>query len=145
MRAAAWDWLTEPHCPAENDPALWARLLETPYDDLRLHLIDRLHRRASRPGMGPHDLAPVWCAVLLGVHRGGRQKRKAVEQIRDALLSASAPAERAESLLPILALAVRSVRGPEQRAGLSAVATIWSERPEWRARIAELLPGVGFE
>src|SRR5262249_38374031 len=41
-RQAAWAWLTSPtgKTPGDDDPALWSRLIETPYDDLRMHLVE---------------------------------------------------------------------------------------------------------
>ena len=125
-RRAAWEWL-KPGCPGYQDPALWCRLVETPHDDVRLSLVDLLARRASLPGTKSDALGPVWCSVLLGVHRGGRQKLKAVRQVARAIRE---DASRAAALLPVMAVAVRSVRGPEHRAGLAAVAEILEARPD---------------
>ena len=91
-------------------------LLETPHDDLRLRLIDRLAKRSALPGCGADNLTPVWSTVLLGVYRGGRQKPKAIVQLSNAI--ATDP-NRADSLLPVLAAAVRSIRRPEARAALA--------------------------
>lgn len=121
MREAAWVWLTntDRRPPAYDDPAFWSRLIETPYDDLRLHLVADLRRRATLPGVTPDTLGPaLWAPVLLGIHRGGRAKLTALRQVGDAV--ARDPA-RAEPLLPVLAVAVRSVRMPEARHGLAAV------------------------
>lgn len=121
MREAAWVWLTnaDPRPPAYDDPAFWSRLIETPYDDLRLHLVTDLKRRATLPGVGPDTLGPaLWAPVLLGIHRGGRAKLTALRQVGDAV--ARDPA-RAGPLLPVLAVAIRSVRVPEARHGLAAV------------------------
>jgi hypothetical protein len=139
MRAGAWSWLAAADSPGRDDPALFARLMETPFDDLRLRLVDELHRRSRLPGRGADDLAPVWSAVLLGVHRGGRHKAKAAMQLADAL--AAEPA-RADSLLPVLRVAVRSIRRPEGRAGLAAVAGLVERRPELLAAVRQHLPEV---
>jgi hypothetical protein len=141
VRAAAWEWLTQPNSAGWDDAGLWLRLLETPYDDLRLPLIDALQDRSHAPPVGTRDLGPLWSTILLGVQRGGRQKRKAVEQLRDAL---GQHPEQADALLPLLAVAVRSVRAPESRAGLSAIATLITQHPEWRERLSQLLPEVHF-
>lgn len=143
-RAAAWAWLLsgEPASAAYNDPVLWSRLAETPFEDLKLQLIDRLALRLKMPALGADQLAPVWCAVLLGVHRGGRQKLKAVREIAEAV--AKAP-ESAAQLLPVLAVAVRSVRGPEMRAGLGAVMTLLARRPELAEAVRARLPELRFE
>lgn len=143
MRQAAWDWLVADGSPGRDDPVLWSRLLETPFDDLRLRLIDHLARRAlSPPGVGNDELAPLWCTVLVGVHRGGRQKPKAVAQLAQALVERP---ERAEALLPVLGAAVRSVRSPEWRAGLSALATVVGERPELSPIVERLFPEIKLD
>ena len=84
VRRGAWEWLT-PSSPGYDDAALWSRLLETPYDDVRLRLVEELNKR-TRETDGPtalkrQDLSMVWMTVLLGVHRGGRAKLKALRQI----------------------------------------------------------------
>lgn len=140
-REAAWVWLA-PGSAGYDDPVLWSRLAETPFDDLRLKLVDHLALRVKMPALSADALSPVWCAVLLGVHRGGRQKLKAVRQIADAI--ERDPAEAAK-LAPVLAVAVRSVRGPEMRAGLAAVMTLLAARPELADSIRARLPELSFE
>ncbi len=147
-REAAWAWLTAGEGDGSKDadgamgladPVLWSRLIETPFDDLRLRLVDFLEREVERrSGPGAADpLRHLWTSVLLGVHRGGRQKAKAVRQVGEAI--ARDPG-CTESLLPVLAVAVRSVRGPEARAGLSAVMSALAARPELAAAIHRFLP-----
>ncbi len=136
LRSAAWTWLkSEP--PIPDDPVLWSRLVETPFEDLRLGIVDHLVRKASLPGTSSRDLAPIWSAVLVGVHRGGRQKPKAIAQS----VHASQPRpEHAEELLPVLAVTVRSVRKPEARAGLAAVARLVESQPEMAAVVGRHIP-----
>lgn len=136
MRVAAVEWLRESKA-GQQDSVLWCRLLETPFEELRLGLIDMLERRSTLPGISREDLTPVWTSVLLGVHRGGRQKPKAVQQIAGALI---AKPELADRLLPVLSAAVRSIRGPEVRAGLAAFATILEQRPELAVSIRKFVP-----
>jgi hypothetical protein len=88
------------------------------------------------------DLLPVWSSVLLSVHRGGRQKLKATAQIADALV---ARPERVHDLLPVLVAAVRSIRGPEQRAALAAVMRVVDQRPELTPEIESKLPELAFQ
>ena len=147
-RAAAWAWLTTRRpdgkaaaTKAYADPVLWSRLAETPFEDLRLRIVDHLALRLEQPELSADQLAPVWCAVLLGVHRGGRQKLKAVRELADAI--AREP-EKAAGLLPVLVVAVRSVRGPEMRAGLAAVLGLVARRPELAAAVRERLPELSF-
>jgi hypothetical protein len=142
VRRRAWQWLIAEQSPGYGDPGLWCRLVESPYDDLRLGLVDELTRRAALPGTGADDLTPVWSAVLLGVHRGGRQKLKAVRQVAAAI---EQDPGRAEALVPVLAVAVRSVRGPESRAGLAATVGLIQARPELCDLVASALPELEFE
>ena len=154
MRAGAWGWLAT-SAAAQNDAALFSRLVETPYDDLRLKLVDELARKVTvgrsfqavqselvtwkghPTKLGDADLAPLWASVLLGVHRGGRQKAKATGQLAAAI--AEQP-QRAEELLPVLAASIRSVRHPERRSGLAAVVQLVAARPELAASVSRHLP-----
>lgn len=141
-REAAWAWLKSPAGrAADTDPVLWSRLTETPFEDLRLRLVDDLARRAEAPAPPTDALAPIWCAVLLSIHRGGRQKLKAVRQIAEAVRREPA---RVDALLPVLAVAVRSIRGPEARAGLGAVMTLLAARPGLAAAVRRHLPELEF-
>ena len=140
VRRGAWQWLM-PTSAGYDDPALWSRLLETPYDDVRLRLVEELNRR-TRAAEGPsalkrQDLSAIWLTVLLGVHRGGRVKLKALRQISEAI--AKQP-DRAERLVPVLAVAIRSVRPPEARAGLAAILSAVSARPELETTLARFIP-----
>ncbi len=137
IRSASMDWLEMPDSRGHNDPALWARLIETPFDDTRLRLVDCLHRRTSLPGTETDALAPIWCAVVLGVHRGGRTKCKAIAQMQTAIVQQPA---RADELLPVLVVAARSLRAPERRSALAAVAAIVAQNGQLQARIQRLLP-----
>jgi hypothetical protein len=159
-RDAAWDWLnvgatlvspsSRPQRAGEtslaptkavsagyHDPALWSRLIETPYDDVRFHVVDALQRRVTLPGAADEQVAFVWTSVLLGVHRGGRAKLAALRQISRAI--ADDPA-RAEPLLPVLAVAIRSVRLPEVRTGMSALVAAVEKHPPLADAIARHLP-----
>ena len=79
----------------------------------------------------------MWTTVLLGIHRGGRAKLTALRQISAAI--AEQP-DRAERLIPVLAVAIRSVRPPEVRAGLSAILSAVSVRPELETLLATCIP-----
>jgi hypothetical protein len=136
VRDGAWEWL-ETSAEAQADAVLYARLVETPYDDVRLKLIDDLQGKSERVAGSGADFVPLWASVLLGVHRGGRQKHKAVQQLAAAI--AGEP-DRADELLPVLAASVRSVRAPERRSGLAAVVELVSARPELAAAVTRHLP-----
>jgi hypothetical protein len=140
IRAGAWAWLVA-DSPALNDAVLWSRLAETPYDDLRLCVVDFLQEKTTLPGADADKLENLWRTVLLGVHRGGRQKAKAVQQIAHAIVANPA---QVETLLPVLAVAVRSVRGPEARAGLAAVVSLVTAQPQLADAVQRHLPEMKF-
>jgi hypothetical protein len=119
---------------------LWGALSESPYDDVRAFLIQHLKEREST--FEPETLRGLWITILLGVHRGGRQKRSALRQIAERV--ARRPADSA-SLLPLLGIALRSVRPPERRSALAAVARAAFLEPRLRAAIARDLPELSFE
>lgn len=135
-RRSAWAWLESDDCPGRDDPVLFCRLLETPYDELKLRVIDLLERR-NLPGEARGGLTAVWTAVLLGVHRGGRQKLAAVRQLAAAVRESP---QRADDLVPVLAVAVRSIRKPESRAALAAVVGSTLAEPALADAVQRLLP-----
>jgi hypothetical protein len=136
MRQAAWEWLV-PTASGWNDPRLWSRLIESPYDDIRLRLVQALQHRAAMPGADATAHAALWGSVLLGIHRGGRTKLMALRQISDAIRNNPEDAER---LIPVLAVAIRSVRLPEARGGLAAIVSAIDARPQLEGVVARYLP-----
>ncbi|HEX5245394.1 MAG TPA: hypothetical protein VFW23_19185, partial [Tepidisphaeraceae bacterium] len=139
-RLAAWEWLA-PQSPGYGDPQLWVRLIETPYEDIRLRLVRILQTRATLPGTSLDQLAPIWTSVLLGIHRGGRHKIIALHQISRWVIEHP---DSAEVLLPVLALAIRSVRVPEMQAGLAAVAQLAEQNPALSEAAQRAIPEMRF-
>jgi hypothetical protein len=137
MRAAAMTWLEASTSGGHEDSVLWSRLIETPFDDVRLRLVDCLQRRTTQPNTDVNSLNHLWCSVLLGVHRGGRAKLKAIQQIQAAILRDS---RQATKLLPVLSVAARSLRAPERRGAIAALASLKSGNPELEAAIRLHLP-----
>jgi hypothetical protein len=133
VRAAGWEWLTA--SPLRDDPAVWHRLVESPYDDVRGPLVAELARRAG--GADPDTVRLLWATVLLNVARGGRHKPGVVAQVVARL--AEHPGE-ADRLLPLLAVAVRSLRGPEFRAGLTGVVRLAETNTELVPAIRQRFP-----
>ncbi|MGC4119932.1 MAG: hypothetical protein QM765_36215 [Myxococcales bacterium] len=119
----------------KDQTSLWAALAESPWDDVRATLARHLEERAKV--LSPESLRHVWATVLLGVHRGGREKRRVVQQLAQRI--AQAPGE-ARSLLPLLAVSLRSVRVPERRSALAGLAQAAFREPKLRAAIAAALP-----
>jgi hypothetical protein len=144
VRAEGWAWfIDEPR--ARDDVGLWQRLLESPYDDVRLRLIAALEAQVRR-GQGiaidqarlePDLVRYLWASALLNVHRGGRAKPLVVSQLVRRL---ERRPEEAGPLLPILAVALRSVRGPEWRAGLSGVVQLVERCPEVEPAVQRAFP-----
>jgi len=136
LRDGSFAGLTD-QSPADTDPAFWARLFESPYDDVRTELINRLKKRANLPGASADSLASLWQSVLLNIHRGGRSKLSALRQISDRI---SREPQSAKTLLPILVIAIRSVRPPEARHGLSAIVSAIDRIPSLEPDVKQQLP-----
>ena len=141
MRSGAFAALDDTS-PAAADPAFWAALLESPYDDVRAELVARLKRRKSLPGTGTDALAHLWQTVLLNIHRGGRAKLTALKQVSRRV--ATEP-DSAKILLPVLAVAIRSVRAPETRHGLAAIVAAVEQVPALAADVSRFLPELQFD
>lgn len=143
VRAAAWAWFAG-ETRARNRVDLWAKIVETPYDDVRFELVRHLERFADTdPGLRVlrmrAPLETVWATVLLNIERGSRVKRLVARQIAETI---ERQPDRAAQLLPLLRIAARSIRAPEFRAGLAAVVRVATNRPEIAAALAAHDPGL---
>lgn len=137
VRQFGWSRFVE--LPIHKDITIWQQLIETPYADVRELLAGMLAEVAKVTDTA--TLAFMWATALSAIHRGGRQKPGIVHQIVARI--AQDPAD-AESLLPLLALAVRSLRGPEFRAGLSGLMTLCENKPELAPLIRRQFPELTF-
>jgi hypothetical protein len=133
VRALGWAWLQE--SPLRDEPGVWQRLLESPYEDVRGPLIAGLAERTR--GANADVVRLLWASVLLNLHGGGRYKPGVVGQVVARL---AGHADEVPRLLPLLAVAVRSLRGPEFRAGLTGVVWLLEHRPELRPALASQFP-----
>jgi hypothetical protein len=141
MREGAFEALAD-DSPAATDPAFWSALLESPYDDVRTVLVERLKHRQSLPGASADALAFLWRGVLLNIHRGGRAKLSALKQVsRQVTLEPSTLA----GLLPVLAVAIRSVRAPEARHGLAAIVAAVEKAPALEPAVLAAFPELQFD
>jgi hypothetical protein len=129
IRAAAWEWFAEKFA---SETPMWGRLFESPYDDVRLNLVGMLQFRVGEGPLRLETAELMWGSVLLNIHRGGRRKAHVLSQLARAAVAGAHPPER---LLPLMSVALRSVRAPERRAGLAAVISIAERKPE----LAELV------
>ena len=143
VRAEGWSWFrSEPR--ARDDVDTWRKLLESPHDDVRLALVAELESRSGGDDpakigreLDPEVLRQLWASVLLNVHRGGRAKPVVVRQLLRRL--EASPVD-APALLPLLGVALRSVRGPERRAGLVAVVRLVEGRAEVEPLVRSSFP-----
>jgi hypothetical protein len=143
VRAEAWKWFLAEKRGAQ-DVSLWQRLLESPYDDIRLPLVEHLEANTKnaaiaidRSQFNPELIRFLWASVLLNIERGHRHKSVVVSQIVNRLTKR--PQEAGE-LLPILSVALRSIRGPEFRAGLTGVVRLLEISPELLAQVKQSFP-----
>lgn len=139
VREAGWGWLQTDE-RSRVSTLVWSRLMESPYDNIRLRLVamleDRL-REGGREAQSPGLVRFLWASVLLNIHRGGRAKPFVVRQIIDRL---GEKPDEADELLPMVAVALRSVRGPEFRSGLAGLATFVTRFPQHRDLIEQRFP-----
>jgi hypothetical protein len=133
VRAIGWTWLRE--TPLQDEPAIWQKLLESPYDDVKGPLIAELGKRSI--GASQDTVRLLWASVLLNVYGSGRNKPGVVKQVVGRL---DTHPDEAHRLLPLLAIAVRSLRGPEFRAGLAGVVSLFEQSTELRAAIVRHFP-----
>jgi hypothetical protein len=133
VRTSGWDWLNS--SPLLDDLVVWHKLAESPYDDVRGPLVSILSEHAVEAN--PDVLRLMWATVLLNVARGGRHKPGVVNRVVARL--AERPDE-AGRLVPLLAVAVRSLRKTEFRAGLTGVVRLAETRPELLPAIRERFP-----
>lgn len=116
-------------------PALWFALTESPYEDVRRVVVGNAKRwRDEAPKA---TLRHVWSTAMLDVHRGSATKRRVPRQIAERI--ASHPDEAPE-LLPILRLALRSVRAPERATAIAALARALHADASLRALAREMIP-----
>lgn len=140
VRELGWEWL-QTEARARDAVLVWQRLLESPYDNIRLRLIAMLQDRAKERGgltaFSAERLRFLWATVLLNVSRGSRAKSFVVRQVMDRL---AANPDEASDLLPIVAVALRSVRGPEFRCGLAGLAGFVERNPTRRPLVEAVFP-----
>ncbi|WP_442506375.1 hypothetical protein SH528x_005216 [Novipirellula sp. SH528] len=155
VRRSACKWLESAEEEAaknsetfQHDPVLWAKLSETPYDEVRFSLVrvlggvlDRAPKRFRDEeigeGLSLDHWMRVYCAVVLCVDRGSRTKPKAIKQL--ARIAEQDP-QRCESVMRVLAIAARSIRDPERVAALSAIATLLQQNPELLEIVSRYMP-----
>jgi hypothetical protein len=161
-RQAGWAWLLESE-KTRDDPDTWQKLLESPYDDVRLKLVQLLENRQLelqsaigdnpplstrreagtllRARMTPETLRLLWITVLLNIHRGGKQKPGV---IRSIVATIEEHPEQLGELLPLFQIALRSVRAGEWRSALAGMVRMVEQKPEFATLIQSQLPELVF-
>jgi hypothetical protein len=132
--------LCEAHPRFREEPSLWAALSESPWPDARSYLLRHLEAQAS--ALLPDERRHLWATTILSVHRGARERRAAVLQVATRI--ARKPSESGP-LLPLLALALRSVRPADRRTALAAVARAAHATPSLRSALASAIPELSFQ
>jgi hypothetical protein len=122
-----------------DDPSLWSALGESPYDDVRAFLMRHLAARLD--AFTPQTLQHLWATVLLSVHRGSRTKQAVLKQLSTLIVIEP---DRAESIVPLLAIALRSVRAPERRGALAALTQAVYKNTSIGPVVAKHLPELQF-
>ncbi|HVH45490.1 MAG TPA: hypothetical protein VM925_24220, partial [Labilithrix sp.] len=116
VRAIAKEYLEAKGDGVAADIPLWFALLESPFDDVRALVVKHAERWQAHAGVG--EIEHLAASVLLAVHRGATTKQSMLRRIADR--AAEHPTE-AERLLPVLSIALRSVRLPERVGALTAL------------------------
>jgi hypothetical protein len=127
---------------AEGDASLplWLALVESPYDDVRALVVK--HAAEWEREAGPGELRHVAATVILAVHRGASAKQAMFRRIADRV--ARKP-EDADQLLPLLGLALRSVRPSERTGALLAIARAAVSNERLREAVSRHFPGVAID
>lgn len=141
VRAKAFALLEE--TPRWRDSIVfWAALTESPYGDARAFLLGLLARRRfalEASHLGDKNLQHLWATTLLEIHRGSRAKQRALTQLGERIESQP---QQADALLPLLVLALRSVRESERRGALSALVRAAVRQKEVRLAIQRHAPAL---
>lgn len=134
VRAPALRVLDEVEKYSQSLP-LWSALTESPHGEVREHFLRGLSARAE--ALPSESVERVWATTLLSINRGSRAKPRALAQLAERCVSHP---DDAAGLLPLLRVALRSVRAPERRAAIAVLTRAVLARPELRALVQRELP-----
>jgi hypothetical protein len=155
VRKAACKWLESAQRDVtgdrslQQDPLLWAKLSETPYDEVRFSLVRLLscivessRKRSDASNRFAEPLTTdqwmrVYSAVILCVDRGSRSKPKAIKQLAELV---ERDPGSVDTVIPVLAIAARSIRDPERCAALAAIAGLIDRNPELSQPVSHHVP-----
>lgn len=114
---------------------LWFALVESPYDDVRALVLR--HATEWEKEAGASEVEHLAATALLAIHRGSATKQVVLRRLAER--SVARP-EEVDRLLPLLALALRSVRAPERTSALASLARAAVASDIVRAALARHLP-----
>ena len=109
---------------------LWAALSESPHADARAFLLKHLEKRRTSleaSHLSDRCLTHLWATTLLDIHRGSRAKRRAVAQLGDRI---AAHPQESKVLMPLMGVALRSVRDAERRSAIASLVRAATLSPE---------------
>src|SRR5262249_17778737 len=89
----------------------------------------------------PSTLSHVWASALLAVHRGGLAKRRVPGELAERIVSHP---EEAPRLLPVLGVALRSVRPAERTIALASLTRAVLRSDALRGLVRQHLPEISF-
>ena len=147
VRQFGWAWF-ESTPGACQDVRIWQKLLESPYDDIRFGIVRMLEQQpapnrldtSTRGQLSKELVRSLWATVLLNVRRGAKQKPIVLQQIADRIQKHP---DEAPQLLPLLAVALRSIRGTEWRKALALLVQL-AEVPKLQQQVVQAFPEVGW-
>lgn len=120
-----------------RSPVVWAAMAESPHADVRDKLVVELDGNEKAAGRLPDkQLAHLWSTTLLDIRRA-KLKPRALSAMGSSLLSNP---ERADDLLPLVRIALRSLRAPERRPSLAALMRAAHAHPSVRLAARKHLP-----
>ncbi|MEM9873958.1 MAG: hypothetical protein AAF928_03635 [Myxococcota bacterium] len=126
--------------PYTEDARVHAAMAESPYGDVTDALAERL--KDWKGTFDESSLQHLWATILLSARRGSRAKRKTLRVLAQR---AVAQPDKAADLLPLVAVALRSVREAERRAALATLARAAFADPELKTLIEEHIGELAFE
>lgn len=120
-----------------HSPLVWAAMAESPHADVRDKVVLELEARHKAARLlADKQLAQLWATTLLDIRRA-KLKPRALGVMGASLF---AHPERADDLLPLLRIALRSLRPPERRPALAALMRAAHAHPSVRSAIRKHLP-----
>ncbi|MEM7675307.1 MAG: hypothetical protein AAF449_04800 [Myxococcota bacterium] len=123
-----------------GEAQLAVALVESPFVDVRDATVRHLEQWIQRLPRG--HIKSLWARTVLSVRNGGRAKQAALRQIAVQALENGG---NAHDTLPLLAIALRSVRERERRGAIAAIARIAHHKPELIPALKTAVPELNFE